>query len=308
MATIALKIDVDTLRGTREGVPRLAQLLSRSALPATFLFSLGPDHTGRAIKRAFRRGFMKKVSRTSVLSHYGLKTLMYGVLLPGPHIGRRCADVMREVQAAGFEVGVHTYDHIKWQDGVASRNEAWTRRELTLAFEEFVHVFGCAPVVHGAAGWQVNAFVPGLEQAMGFRYASDVRGTAPFIPVVDGVVVDVPQLPTTLPTLDELIGRPDLRGIDPVDHLLELTRADPERDQVFTLHAELEGGAYLPALQRLLTRWRAEGHRITDLATYAAGLDMACLPRCRIVAGSVEGRSGLLASQAAAEPLGALSV
>jgi len=307
MATIALKIDVDTLRGTREGVPRLAQLLSRSGVRATFLFSLGPDHTGRAIKRAFRRGFMKKVSRTSVLSHYGLKTLMYGVLLPGPHIGRGCADVMREVAAAGFEVGVHTYDHIKWQDGVASASEAWTRRELELAFEQFVEVFGRPPEVHGAAGWQVNAFVPGLEEAMGFRYASDVRGTAPFMPMVDGLAVAVPQLPTTLPTLDELIGRPDLRGVDPVDHLLTLTRADPQRDQVFTLHAELEGGAYLPALQRLLTRWRTEGHRVTDLATYAAGLDVARLPRCQIVAGSVAGRSGLLASQAAAEPLGALS-
>src|SRR2546426_4958397 len=35
----------------------------------------------------------------------------------------------------------------------------------------------------------------------------------------------VPQLPTTLPTLDELIGRTDLRGVDPVDHLLAVTAA-----------------------------------------------------------------------------------
>ena len=53
---LALKVDVDTLRGTREGVPNLAVLLKKHAADATFLFSLGPDHTGRAIKRAFRRG------------------------------------------------------------------------------------------------------------------------------------------------------------------------------------------------------------------------------------------------------------
>jgi undecaprenyl phosphate-alpha-L-ara4FN deformylase len=202
---------------------------------------------------------------------------------------------------------VHTYDHVKWQDGVARAPEAWTRRELTLARDRFVEVFGRPPAGHGAAGWQVNAFVPGLQQTLGFRYASDVRGTAPFTPVVNGVAVPVPQLPTTLPTLDELIGREDLEGADPVDQLLKLTRADPARDQVFTLHAELEGGAYLPSLKRLLAQWRADGHQITDMATYAASLDFTHLPRGRIVDGTVEGRSGLLASQAPAEPLAAAS-
>jgi len=85
---IALKVDVDTYRGTREGAMRLAQLLERLSVPATFLFSLGPDHTGWALRRVFRRGFLSKVQRTSVVKHYGLRTLMYGVLLPAPDIGR----------------------------------------------------------------------------------------------------------------------------------------------------------------------------------------------------------------------------
>ena len=298
MATIALKIDVDTFRGTREGVPRLAQVLTQVGAKATFLFSVGPDHTGRAIKRVFRPGFMGKVARTSVLEHYGLKTLLYGVLLPGPHIGRRARSFLQEIAQRGFEVGVHTYDHIKWQDGVAHAAEPWTRRELTLALDEFVKAFARRPVVHGAAGWQMNRHVPALEQELGFRYASDTRGMCPFVPVVDGAEVAVPQLPTTLPTLDELIGRPDLGGADPVDHLLALTAQAPERDHVFTLHAELEGGAYLGAFERLLRTWRARGVQLTDLATYAGTLDVKMLPRCKIVEGSVPGRSGVLALQA----------
>ena len=57
---LALKVDVDTYRGTRDGVPRLVELLKKHDAGATFLFSLGPDHTGRAIKRMFRRGFFKQ--------------------------------------------------------------------------------------------------------------------------------------------------------------------------------------------------------------------------------------------------------
>jgi undecaprenyl phosphate-alpha-L-ara4FN deformylase len=120
---IGLKVDVDTLRGTREGVPRLAKLLKKHGADATFYFSVGPDHTGRAVRRVFRPGFAKKVVRTSVLRHYGLKTLLYGVLLPGPDIGRVAGDVMRETRDAGFEVGLHTFDHIRWQDFVAGADD-----------------------------------------------------------------------------------------------------------------------------------------------------------------------------------------
>jgi undecaprenyl phosphate-alpha-L-ara4FN deformylase len=295
VGTIALKIDVDTYRGTREGVPRLAAVLERCGARATFLFSLGPDHTGRAIKRVFRRGFLGKVRRTSVTQHYGVKTLLYGVLLPGPHIGRRCGPILREIAQRGFEVGVHTYDHIKWQDGVAQASEPWTRRQLVLACEEFTRVFARAPQVHGAAGWQVNAAVPALERELGFRHASDTRGSGPFLPVVAGREIAVPQLPTTLPTLDELIGRTDLAAADPIDHLLALTEAGA--DQVFTLHAELEGGAYLAGFERLLQSWRARGFELTDLASYARSLDLSQLPRCAIVSGTVAGRSGTLAVQ-----------
>src|SRR5262249_47817674 len=151
--------------------------------------------------------------------------------------------------------------------------------------------------VHGAAGWQSNRYLPALEQQLGFRYASDTRGSAPFRPRLEHGAGTVAQLPTTLPTLDELIGRTDLHAADPVDHLLRLTAAAPARDQVFTLHAELEGGLYLGDFERLLREWRARGVRLGDLAGYAAQLDLASLPVCDIATGSVAGRSGTLAVQ-----------
>jgi peptidoglycan/xylan/chitin deacetylase (PgdA/CDA1 family) len=218
---LALKIDVDTDRGTREGVPRLVEMLARHGAGATFLFSLGPDHTGRALKRAFRPGFLKKVSRTSVLEHYGLRTLLYGTLLPGPDIGRRNAALMRSVRAAGYETGIHTYDHVKWQDHVADRDDAWTRREMLLATSRYEDIFEGPAPTHGAAGWQMNAAAFRLTAELGFRYASDTRGTHPFVPVCDETPVPCPQLPTTLPTLDELIGRDDITRDNVHLHLLQ---------------------------------------------------------------------------------------
>jgi peptidoglycan/xylan/chitin deacetylase (PgdA/CDA1 family) len=294
---LALKVDVDTLDGTRTGVPELLRVFDRHRLRATFLFSLGPDHTGRAVRRIFRPGFFSKVRRTSVVSHYGWRTLLYGTLLPGPDIGRRAGDVMRSVAAAGHEVGVHTYDHVVWQDHVAAADEAWTRRQLQLACDRFAEIFGRPAVVHGAAGWQMNAFAYRLEAELGFGYASDTRGRFPYQPMIDGVPVGCIQLPTTLPTLDELIGRGDLLAGTPVATLLAATERPPPAGHVFTLHAEIEGRLLRDPFESLLSGWQAQGYQLGALDESASAIDPPTVPKCLAALGSVPGRSGTLAVQ-----------
>ena len=294
---LALKVDVDTLRGTREGVPALIDLLREHAADATFLFSLGPDHTGRAIRRVFRPGFLTKVKRTSVLEHYGLRTLLYGTLLPGPDIARRAGTFMRRASEAGFEVGIHCFDHVSWQDLLLRRDGEWARTQMLRAIERFREVFDRAPQVHGAAGWQMTAEALQVEEELGFQYASDTRGSRPFRPSLAGRASRCPQLPTTLPTLDELIGLENLTADNVHLRLLEQTRTRP-RNQVFTLHAELEGMRLRPTLARLLAGWREQGYKLVSMRTLFQQLDLSALPSVPVRLGSVPGRSGVLAVQA----------
>ena len=294
---LALKVDVDTYRGTREGVPRLVEILKKHGAGATFLFSLGPDHTSRAIKRVFRRGFMKKVSRTSVASHYGLKTLLYGTLLPGPDIGRSSGEVMRRVRDEGFEAGIHTWDHIKWQDGVAGADAAWTGTQMRLATDRFAEIFGEAARVHGAAGWQMNIHAFRLAQRLGFDYCSDTRGTHPFVPVIRAEPMACPQLPTTLPTLDELLGTGDVNAENIAGVLLKASMDPRPTGHVYTLHAELEGGKLAPVFETLLSGWKALGYQLVPMCELYATLPVAQLPRHEVIAGEVGGRTGTLAVQ-----------
>jgi len=293
MKRLALKIDVDTYRGTLHGVPALVELLHRHNAQATFLFSLGPDHTGRAIKRAFRPGFMTKVKRTSVVEHYGLLTLMYGTLLPGPDIGRRCADILRAVRDDGFEVGIHCWDHVRWQDGVATADNAWVEAETDKAVRRYAEIFAEPPTVHGAAGWQMNRHALRLTQRLGFSYSCDGRGTHPFIPIIDGEIIACPQLPTTLPTLDELIGVDGITADTVADHLLKLT-ATASSDQIFTLHAELEGMKLSAVLDKLLAGWKAQGFELVATRDIYASLDLKHLPRHEVRFAEIPGRSGNL--------------
>jgi undecaprenyl phosphate-alpha-L-ara4FN deformylase len=292
---LALKVDVDTLRGTREGVPRLVELLKRHGAGATFLFSLGPDHTGRALRRVFRPGFFSKVKRTSIVRHYGVRTLLYGTLLPGPDIGRRCASTMRATRDAGFEVGIHCWDHVRWQDHVASADADWTEREMRRARERFTSIFREAPRTCGAAGWQTNRHAAWIEECE-FDYASDTRGRGPFRPLWDGVAIGCPQLPTTLPTLDELIGLHRIDEANVAAHLLGLTLQ--KSLHVFTAHAELEGGALLGAFEALLRGWKEQGYEVVALRSVFESLDLAGLPRREVVYGEIPGRTGKVALQA----------
>jgi undecaprenyl phosphate-alpha-L-ara4FN deformylase len=305
-ACVGLKVDVDTLRGTRDGVPRLVALFKKLGLDATFYFSVGPDHTGRAMRRVFRKGFAQKVARTSVLKHYGLKTLLYGVLLPGPNIGRSAGAVMRSVHDGGFEVGLHTYDHVRWQDYVAKATAAWTRVEFERGLEAFERVFGFLPQSHAAAGWQINEHGLELEREYGLRYASDTRGGPPFFPVLGQGVSSCPQLPTTLPTFDEILGVDGVDESSIAEAVFRLSAAAAAPDaaagdnlQVFTLHAELEGMLLLDAFESLLVKWRDSGASITRMATIHELAMRRPLPARAVVMGEVAGRSGLLAVQAA---------
>jgi undecaprenyl phosphate-alpha-L-ara4FN deformylase len=311
---LTLKIDVDTLRGTREGVPNLARILQRHEANATFLFSLGADHTGWALRRAFRPGFFSKVSRTSVVEHYGLKTLMYGVLLPAPDIGRECKAEMRAVQDAGFECGIHTWDHVVWHDNVRHKDRAWTDRQMQRAFDRYTEIFGQAPHTHGAAGWQMNEHAFERLDAFGMAYASDGRAAltdsgaladasaGPHRLAIGGRTLDCVQLPTTLPTLDELLGRRvggtqvDTGNLAQV--LLRLT--ETPRDHVFTLHAELEGQKLAPIFEQLLQGWRSQGYRLASMADYHQSLAGAALPVRPFRWGTLPGRSGDLVLDAGA--------
>jgi peptidoglycan/xylan/chitin deacetylase (PgdA/CDA1 family) len=292
VARIALKVDVDTLRGTVEGVPRLLAVLRRHRARATFLFSLGPDHTGWALKRVFRPGFLTKVSRTSVVRHYGLKTLSYGVLLPAPDIGRRAAAPMRECARDGHECGLHAWDHVVWHDHVRHRDERWTRAQMARGYARFQEIFGAAPSTHGAAGWQSNGFALRQIDEWGMAYASDGRGDGPYRPVVGGTRLEHLQMPTTLPTFDELIGLDGVMEASVDQALLRLTEGDA--DHVFTLHAELEGGALAPVFDRLLAGWRAQGHTLCALQDLHGAIAGRRFPDSPLEWGTVPGRSGEL--------------
>src|SRR5271170_8020340 len=192
---VALKIDVDTHQGLKEGVPRLAQMLAREGVVASFYISMGPDNSGKAIVRAFRnRGFLVKMFRTNAVGMYGLRTVLSGTVLPARQIALAFPSIVRGLKKRGFEVGVHGYDHVRWQDGIDRLGESGIRTELEQAFEVYRAIFHEPARSFAAPGWRENATSLKLLDGMNLDYRSDTRGQEPFRCLVEGRVLSAPEI------------------------------------------------------------------------------------------------------------------
>ena len=205
--------------------------------------------------------------------------MLSGTLLPAADIGERCAEVMRSVADGGFEAGIHAYDRAAWLRRAAHAGADWIHEAMARARSRFEEIIGAPALTHGAPGWQMNRYAFRETQRLGFRHASDTRGSGPFVPILNGEIVACPQLPTTLPTLDELMGSERITAEAAPERLLELSREPPPNGHVYTIRAEVEGTVYEPALRALLSGWKALGYELLALRDYAATLDVARLPR-----------------------------
>ncbi len=293
---VALKVDVDTHQGLGEGVPHLMRALAEAGVTATFFVAMGPDNSGRAIVRVLKNpGFLKKMRRTRAVAMYGWRTVLSGTLLPARPIALAFPHVMRELARLGFELGVHGYDHVLWQDRLDQIGEGGVRGEIDEAFEAFRAVVGESSRCFAAPGWRTSATALRALETLGLNYRSDTRGSAPYRCAIAGETFATPEIPTTLPTMDEVMG-PELAERGAIVRFY-LDRARPDALNVHTIHAETEGMGQIETFVALVHALKERGARFVRLGDVAATLDRATLPICEVVRTTLPGRAGWISAQ-----------
>ena len=291
---IGLKIDVDTYRGTRLGVLPIARELARRGQRATFYFSVGPDNMGRHLWRLLKPAFLVKMLRSNAPGLYGWDILLKGTFWPGPLIGKTYASILRETAQMGHEIGLHAWDHHAWQARSISGGEVFVREQLRLGVGTLEAILGTPPSTSAAPGWRADESTLAAKQAFPFRFNSDCRGTSLFRPIVKGIPSSQPQIPTTLPTYDELIGRNGTTPENYNERLIALLR--PGALNVLCIHAESEGAACFPLFQDFYQRLDAIGASFVPLGDLLP-IDLSTLPAAPMTLALQPGREGLIATQ-----------
>ena len=133
-----------------------------------------------------------------------------------------------------------------------------------------------------------------MEESLKLRYGSDCRGESIFLPIVAGNKLSVPQIPVTLPTYDEVIGRGGITDRGYNDHLLTLAREDGLN--VLTIHAEVEGMSRQDLFRDFLEKAEKKGITFAPLGEILPA-DLKSLPSGKMTRGKIPGREGWVAVQ-----------
>jgi undecaprenyl phosphate-alpha-L-ara4FN deformylase len=289
---IGLRVDVDTYRGTRSGLPRLQDALDQRGIRASFFLTVGPDNMGRHLRRLVRPTFFLKMLRSRAGSLYGWEVLFRGTFWPGPVIHQKLGWGIRRLGDSGHEIGTHAWDHQLWQAKSHKMSAAEVTSQIEKAHEAIALTTGRMPTCIAAPGWRCTESILALREQFGYTYASDCRGSGVFQPLVDGNPVGPPQVPVNLPTWDEVIGVNQCTKLDAFPTIASHVNRDGFN--VLTTHAECEGGVAAHDFELYLDVMLDLGYSFVPLSELIPDE----VPTGRIAKGWIPGRDGWICQKA----------
>jgi undecaprenyl phosphate-alpha-L-ara4FN deformylase len=290
---IGLRIDVDTFRGTKLGVPNLCLLFAKHSIKASFFFSVGPDNMGRHLWRLLRPTFLLKMLRTKAANLYGWDILLKGTFWPGPLIGEKLGGIIRATADSGHEIGLHAWDHYTWQARINRMDSKTIYGSLNKGVTLLTQILDRPPDCSAVPGWKSNDLVLREKDKFSFRYNSDCRGKSIFRPIVGGRELKHPQIPVTLPTYDEVVGCNGVTDSNYNDYLLSLV--DCQKLNVLAIHAEVEGIAYLEMFEQFLNMSISKGISFVPLSLLLS--EYHSTESATIIRKEIPGRQGWISCQ-----------
>ncbi|MCB1775218.1 MAG: deacylase [Gammaproteobacteria bacterium] len=273
-----MRIEVTSSRGLREGVPNLMRLFNEYQVPASFFFPLGKDLAGHDPMRtwAHRR-------------QTGMRALAYGLFMPAPAFDDESRRIAELARSNGHEIGVIGYSPLAWARHLAHADSDWVAAQLELLKLACGQPpFDASPAL-AVMDWQTHPDLIGACEASRFRYTSMSRGRMPYLPVLQGQRATVPEIPTTLPTLPEMLRHAGVHAGNVHEYLYAESRHLQPAGHVYSLSADLEGIGALDVMEKLLIMWKGQDGSIRRLGDVLRDIDESTLPRHRMGWGQVAG-------------------
>lgn len=282
MPFVALKIEVQSTIGMQTGLPAILQLLDSLNIQASIALSHGPDRCG---KRFSERKAMRAAG-FAFTERYGWLSLLKGRILPSGKLRLPSAECLNDWLEKGHELIAGSHDPLRWQQRCLQAGAAESIAQYEANFKPFKDRLDNPVNALSSTTGHANRAIMRLEQKQGLLYGSDCAGTHPFWPVWDGEVIRCPQLPVTLPTLENLVAETKSTEQEIATSLSQLILKTPQQGQLFLIQADYEGTRYLPLLEMVLKQLMADGIEMGTCKSWLDRIEISKLPYHEITQGT----------------------
>jgi peptidoglycan/xylan/chitin deacetylase (PgdA/CDA1 family) len=267
----SLRIDIDTFKGLKKGIPRILNILGDFNMKASFYCTLGWHGDIMSTLRQKIRSMRVSTENSFSLLTYGTefdKTTNFLDETKRLFFPRRFGselELLRRISREGHEVGPHGYVHKNWLNITADE----MHREFEAMVSEYCRIFGVLPRSWSAPFGVINDSAIRLTEAFGLNINSYLGGKEIFHPLIDGSVCHHVMVPVTIeitkrhiPPLhyfSRILGISDRSSVRRTARLIDTQICERGWASTFA-HAEFEGFERPDLLRRLLKHVHSKGY------------------------------------------------
>jgi len=166
----SLRIDLESDKGIKEGVPKILALLEKYNIKASFYISIGGESNLFELLR-----YRKKLPGKRKISVFSKGEILRMVFLPRDFVTKN-QKILKRILYEGHELGIHGWKHREWTRGLEKLN---VRKIVGRAIRKYIKLFGGKPQSFCAPAFRTNEEVAKVLSSEGIKVISDFRGETP---------------------------------------------------------------------------------------------------------------------------------
>lgn len=167
--TFTLRIDLESDKGIRLGLPKLLDLLKKHNIKASFYIPMGGESNIFEIlkyRKAMESSGERKIKVFSLLDK--IKMALFPMDFVKSNI-----KLLRRILKEGHELGIHAWKHREWTRGLSRID---VEKRIIQSKKKYLKLLGKKPISFASPGFNINKEVVSILEKHGFKYISDFPG------------------------------------------------------------------------------------------------------------------------------------
>jgi peptidoglycan/xylan/chitin deacetylase (PgdA/CDA1 family) len=170
--TFTLRIDLESQRGIKEGLPKLLDLLKKYNLKVSFYLVMGGESNIFEILKHRKKMISSDERKIKI---WTLKDKIRMILFPIDFV-KANKKILKRILDEGHELGIHGWKHRAWTRGLDEIN---IEKHLSKSIKKYEKIFGEKPISFTSPGFNINEKVLGELKKQGIKFISDFQDNSP---------------------------------------------------------------------------------------------------------------------------------